>query len=322
MSLFRTAIDIKDIIAKMSERPVALGVEATNICNANCIFCGYQYLKRPKATLPVNLFKKAIDEFAALGGGDVSFAPTVGEPLMDPDFIEKIRYAKDKKNIKKTTFFTNGILINKIGARPIIGSGIDQIAVSIGGFDPQTYFRIFRVNHWHDVYIGIINLLKENELCHNRVNICIRLHSDIPIWRWIRTPAYAQLKRFRFGLMHNVFSDNIYYDNWGGLIKQESLSKAMPLRKCPKKIEPCLFLYTIPTILSNGDMTLCGCRDLNGDLVIGNIKDKSILEIWQDPAVKKIRHGFYASDYPKVCQDCSFYEDLSVFRKEKIKNLL
>jgi radical SAM protein with 4Fe4S-binding SPASM domain len=64
-------------------------------------------------------------------------------------------------------------------------------------------------------------------------------------------------------------------------------------------------------------MTLCGCRDLNGDseLVLGNIKDKSILEMWHDPRFKSIRSGFYLSEYPKICQACSFYNDLSYFRR-------
>lgn len=320
--LFRPLVNIGDLITKVSKKPIALGFEVTNSCNANCIFCGYQYLKRPKATLPMDLFKKAVDEFDAFGGGRVSFTPVVGEPLLDPNFLEKIKYAKAKKNISLEVFFTNGILINKIGARSIIRSGVDQIAVSIGAFDTQTYARIFRVNHWNDVYEGILNLLRENELCNNRVNISIRLHSDIGLRKLVKTPAYKELKRFRFGLMYNIYYSNIYYDNWGGLIKQENLSKTMNVRKSPKKIEPCLFLYTAPTILSNGDLTLCGCRDLNGDLVVGNIKDKPILEIWQDERVKNVRNGFYLSRYPRVCQGCSFYQDLSYFTEEKIRILL
>lgn len=319
--LIKPLVNTEDLIAKISRKPMSIGFEVTNICNANCIFCGYQYLKRQKATLSMDLFKKAIDEFDAFGGGVVSFTPIVGEPLIDPNFLEKIKYAKSKKNISLVVFFTNGILINKIGAKAIISSGVDQISVSMA-FDMQTYSRIFQVNHWNDVYEGILNLLRENELCNNRVNISIRLHSDIGLKKLLKTPAYKKLKRFRFGLMYNIYHSNIYYDNWGGLIKQEDLSGTMRLRKTPKKIEPCLFLYTAPTILSNGDLTLCGCRDLNGDLVVGNIKDKSILEMWQDERVEEIRNGFYSSRYPEICQGCSFYQDLSYFTEEKIRILL
>lgn len=310
-------VSIDDIIAKISDKPASIGFEVTNICNANCIFCAYQYLKRPKAILPMDLFKKAIDEFDAFGGGGIGFTPITGEALIDPNFIERIKYARSKRNISHTGFFTNGILINRVGARSIIATGVDEITVSLPGFDAETFLRIFRIDGWLDVYQGLVNLLQENELCKKRVKISIGLRSDVPLQRLLAAPAYKRIKKFKFDLQYNI-----HYDSWSGRIKQEALSGAMRLRKTPKKIEPCSYLFTGPMILSNGDMTLCGCRDLNGDsdLVLGNIKDKSILEMWHDRRVKSIRNGFYLSRYPKICQDCSFYSDLSCFRREKIKN--
>lgn len=312
-------VNIDDIISKISDKPTSIGFEVTNICNANCIFCAYQYLQRPKAILPMDLFKKVMDEFDAFGGGGIGFTPLVGDPLIDPNFIERIKYARSKRNISRIGFFTNGILINRIGARPIITSGVDEITVSIPGFDKETFFRIFRIDGWLDAYQGLVNLLQENKLCNNRVKISIGLRTDIPLQRLLKAPSYKKLKGFQFDLQYNT-----YYDSWSGRIKQEKLSGAMHLRKSPKKKEPCSLLFTSPMILSNGDMTLCGCRDLNGDseLVLGNIKDKSILEMWHDGRVKSMRNGFYLSRYPKICQDCSFYSDLSCFRREKIKNFL
>lgn len=319
MRLLKPLINIDDQIKKISKKPTSIGFQVTNTCNANCIFCGYQYLKTPKSILPMDLFRKAIDEFDAFGGGGIGLTPFVGEALLDPNFIERIKYARNKKNVSRMGFFTNGILINRVGARSIIRSGIDEITISIGGFDAESYSRIFRVNSWSLVIEGILNLLEENALYDNRVNICIGLRSDVSIWKLLGTPAYKMLKRFRFNLQYNI-----HYDSWSGRIKREELRGAMRLRKQPKKNEPCSLLYTGPIILSNGDMALCGCRDLNGDseLVLGNIKDKTILEMWQDPAVDIIRKGFYSSRYPKVCRDCSFYNDLSCFRKEKARILL
>lgn len=313
-------VSIDDVLDRISEKPTHMGFEVTNICNAKCVFCGYQYLKRPKTILPTDLFKKAIDEFDAFGGGSLGFNPVVGDPLIDPNIIERIQYARSKKNIRRIGLFTNGILINRIGAKEIISSGVNDIIISIGGFDHETYSRVFRVNRWDSVYEGLLNLLKENELCNNKVSICIALRSDIPIWESLRKPAYRNLRRYKFDLQFNL----LHFDNWSGRIKQEHLTGTMRLRNLPKKSEPCSILYRVPKILSNGNMTLCGCRDLNGDseLVLGNIRDKSILEMWRDPRVEDIRKGFYSSRYPTVCHDCSMYNDLSFFRKEKLKALL
>lgn len=310
-------VNIDDLIARISDRPTSLGFEVANICNANCIFCAYQYMERPKTILTFDLFKKAIDEFNAFGGGGLGFTPISGDPLIDPGFIDKIKYARNKKNISRIGFFTNGILINRVGAHSIITSGVDEITVSLPGFDIQTFLRILRVDQWQQVYQGLINLLQENELANNRVNISIGLRSDLSLEKLLAAPAYKKISKFKFDLQYNI-----YYDSWSGKIKQEALSGSMRLRKAPKKTEPCALLFTSPMILSNGDLTLCGCHDLNADsdLVLGNIKDKSILEMWHDDRVKKVRNGFYLSQYPKICQDCSAYNDLSCFRAEKIKN--
>ncbi|HAH21871.1 MAG TPA: hypothetical protein DCL49_13345 [Candidatus Omnitrophica bacterium] len=308
-------IDLDDVLAKISQKPTSLGFQVTNICNANCVFCGYQYLKSSKGILSMDLFKKAVDEFNCFGGGNITFTPIVGEPLIDPSFIEKIKYARSRQNIAHISFFTNGILINRMDARDIITSGVNSVTISIGGFDAETYLRAYRVNHWNDVYEGLLNILKENKLRGNRVDIHIGLRSDAPLSRLLGEPAYKELRRFKFKLEYNI-----HYDSWSGRIKQQDLKGIMRLRRPLKKTEPCWLLYSGPTILSNGDMTLCGCRDLDGDaeFVLGNIKDKTILEMWRDQRVGNIRKGFYSSRYPEMCRNCSFYNDLSPLRKEKL----
>lgn len=311
-------VNIDEVLAAISVKPAHLGIEVTNICNANCIFCGYQYLERPKAVLPMDLFKKGIDEFDAWGGGSVGFNPVVGDSLVAPDILERIRYARSKRNIGRIGLFSNGIQIDDVGAAALVTSGLDDITVSIGGFDRETYARIFRVDRWDRVREGILSLLKENESSGGHLRVCIALRSDVPIWESLRKPAYKEMERYRFDLEFNIR----HFDNWSGRIKGEDLTGTMRLRDLPRKREPCSVLYRALKILSNGDVTLCGCRDLNGDseLVLGNIRGRSLHEMWHDPRVEEMRSGFYFSRYPAICQDCSMYEDLAFFRQKKIQS--
>ena len=79
------------IVLKMMEsRYGHLGIEPTNICNANCTFCGYRFLKKSKSTMSLDLFKKTVDDYASQGGGVLSLTPTVGDPLVDGKILEKI----------------------------------------------------------------------------------------------------------------------------------------------------------------------------------------------------------------------------------------
>jgi len=106
-------VPVKFIIKGLKLHPTTLFIELTNICNANCIYCGYRFMKRKKGIMDMKLFKKFIDEFDNAGGGDISLTGIVGDPLIDPNIIEKIRYARAKDNIRNIRFSTNGILLKK-----------------------------------------------------------------------------------------------------------------------------------------------------------------------------------------------------------------
>ena len=65
----------------------------TNICNAKCSFCAYPKVVANKTLqtgiMPFDVFKKAVDEWAAVGGQSLDLTPVVGDPLVDPGLLEK-----------------------------------------------------------------------------------------------------------------------------------------------------------------------------------------------------------------------------------------
>jgi len=79
----------------------------TNICNAKCTFCAYPKVvgqqNPPDRHHAVRRFKKAVDEWAAVGGQSLDLTPVVGDPLVDPGLLEKIDYAVNTP-ISKTWF--------------------------------------------------------------------------------------------------------------------------------------------------------------------------------------------------------------------------
>ncbi|MDE3156919.1 MAG: radical SAM protein, partial [Acidobacteriota bacterium] len=74
--------------------PPKLSIETTNICNANCVFCANRVMERRKQPLDMDLFRKAVDEFAAMGGVEIDFNATIGDPLLDPKLLERARYVR------------------------------------------------------------------------------------------------------------------------------------------------------------------------------------------------------------------------------------
>jgi len=101
----------------------ALTIETVNICNANCIFCGYQYMKRKKQLMGDETFKKAIGDFVMIGG-DLHLTVVVGDPLLDPKFVERISYARSFSCIKNISTITNCLNLHKIGAKVTLQSRV------------------------------------------------------------------------------------------------------------------------------------------------------------------------------------------------------
>src|SRR5262249_10079280 len=99
----------------MALRPWELHLELTNLCNANCVFCPYQFQERETKMMPEEVFRKAADDFVASGGGSVGLTPIVGDALIHPDFVARVRYLRSLPKIDRIWVTTNAILLHKHG---------------------------------------------------------------------------------------------------------------------------------------------------------------------------------------------------------------
>ena len=58
-------------------------VELSSICNANCVFCAYQFFpkNREKKFMPEDIFKKVVQEVKASKVQRICLQPDLGEPV-------------------------------------------------------------------------------------------------------------------------------------------------------------------------------------------------------------------------------------------------
>jgi hypothetical protein len=75
--------------------PDIVQIESTNLCNAKCVFCPRDEMHRRQGVMDFDLFRKVVDECAALGITHVR-VHNYGEPFLDKQLVEKVRYAKSK----------------------------------------------------------------------------------------------------------------------------------------------------------------------------------------------------------------------------------
>src|SRR5512143_1147940 len=117
--------------------PEIVQIESTNICNAKCVFCPRDEMHRRQGVMSVELFRKVVDECAALGITHVRMH-NYGEAFIDRKLVEKIRYAK-ARGIQEVGVITNGSLITDDIARGIVEAGLDAINISVDASGKEVF---------------------------------------------------------------------------------------------------------------------------------------------------------------------------------------
>lgn len=303
--------------------PNLIFFDVTNICNAKCTFCAYTKAIDPKGTMPFDIFKKSVDDYVSISDKDISFTPTIGDPLIDPGLLEKIDYAVNSSGANKVYLYTNGIMLTKnMLYKHLIESGIYGINISTAGTNKDIYEAVYQVPVYHKVIDGIHKLLAFNKEKGEPVNICLQFRLSTRPNAVLNSPDFNKyIKPF---LSDKVTIDfNGTYDNWGGVITEDVFVGNMRLKKGMKiKRVPCDQTFEV-SILLDGSVRLCGCRmksTVFDDLVVGNIMNQTLKDIFYGKLTKAVRQRFLDGNLPEVCKDCSWYRPVtkeSLYRRMK-----
>jgi MoaA/NifB/PqqE/SkfB family radical SAM enzyme len=294
-----------------------VNVGTTNICNAKCAFCAY-----PRAVangtlltgvMTMATFQNIISGRAGLGGKVLDFTPVVGEPLIDPGLVEKIRFAR-ASGIATISFTTNGILLDHHDVyKKLVDEKVSAIYISIGATEAKQYQRVYGVDQYPRVISGLRHLLEYNRQSGEPVYINIRFrNAQRPSTILASKDFVEHIKPFLSARVEVNFT--VDFDNWGGAIRQEELPGTMRLRKSRPEIKiPCAALYGF-SIRHDGSVRLCGCRmkfsDLD-DLVVGNVNQQSLEDISRSAQTQKIIAGFYRGERPATCRCCLLYTPIT-----------
>ncbi len=290
----------------------------TNICNAKCSFCAYPKVVANKTlqtgVMTFEIFKKAVDEWAAIGGQWLDLTPVVGDPLVDPGLLKKVDYAVNQARIKSVALTTNAILLNRNDIyKKLIDLGINNIFISTQGASQEAYEKVYGVKHYPEVISGIRNLLEYNFKKGESASIVIRFRNSEKPSQIVRSKDFIeQIKPFLSAKVRINFT--VDFDNWGGTIIEEDMSGFMKLRKLPPALAlPCQSLFSF-VVRHDGHVRLCGCRLVRNDmddLVVGDIHDKSLQEISKSSETWDIIKGFYFGKRPETCRACTFYRPVN-----------
>ena len=303
--------EIHEHLNKVRALPLQLHIEGTNICNAKCAFCAYPQMERAKETMPLDIFRRVVDEYVSMGGRFVSLTPIVGDPFVDPLIFERLDYLNEYPEIEGFYLFTNAILMKPNVSERLLKYGKKlNLSVSWGGFDKDTYKKIMGVNCFERVCSNIESFIEAKKRTNSPLNLTIGVRCPREMCKgemWDKLCIYENE-----GLL-NLDGHQIQYDSWAGKIKPEILREiGLQPARMPYKKGACHLLYAKPVILANGKVNACACRDVETELIIGDIHESSLNDIWTSQALDNIIESHENNDFPDVCKRCTFYT--SVYR--------
>lgn len=291
-------------------RPWNLHIETTNACNADCVFCAYQHMNRRKQIMSMQVYEKALADYVAMGGGNLMLTVIVGDPLLDPDFIEKVRMARAEPSIRSIETITNGIALDRLGVRELVTSGIDKVLISTAGFDRDSYVELYRTKKYAKMRDNVLDLLRVNRELGSRVEVTIGFRTNRSLKQVLSDPDFQPVKEFA-----PKIEFTFAFGNWQGLIDVERLPQGFVAKEKPEQHEPCAWLYDGPIVYANGDVGMCGCSDIDAtsELVVGSILEHPLIEIWRSERVRRMRADFVTRP-PAICSNCSVYRSLDDLR--------
>lgn len=288
-------------------KPLFLIIENTNICNAQCVICSHKDMKREKGVMSTDLYKRIIDEMELLNISQLQLAE-MGEPLLDPNLTERVKYAS-KKSIR-VRIFTNGSLVSSTLAKNLIDSGLSEITFSIDDVVQEDYERIRYPLKYH----AVIENLKRLFLLR------VRLHKKTPIISIAinsidKTAAkLRQYREYRFIKEHSDFikicSREMIHDWSEEYIDNKEIKRyAQEARRLP-----CRRLWTDMTVFWDGRVPLC-CIDYEGKNILGDTNKQSISEIWRGKLLAQTRDVHLRGEYKSIplCNNCLLRYDWWVF---------
>ena len=297
--------------------PISVSFEPTTSCNLRCPECpsGLRSFTRPTGMLQKDFFRETIDDIHQHLLYLIFYFQ--GEPYLNPEFLDMVKYASSKNIYTATS--TNAHYITDEVAKKTVESGLDRLIISIDGTTQEVYQQ-YRVGG---------NLNKVIEGTKKIVQWRKALNSKTPFIFFqflVVKPNEHQLEEIKqlakeIGVDEVRFKTAQVYDyetDPNQLIpnneKYSRYKKGKDGKYKPKNklVNRCWKLWHANVITWDGLVVPC-CFDKDATHQLGNIKNESFKNIWNNSNYKQFRTELMKSRKNiDICANCS--EGASVWK--------
>jgi radical SAM protein with 4Fe4S-binding SPASM domain len=302
-------------------RSIYLGIETVNTCNNKCIICAYVEQERPKRTLPMELFRKALTDYEEIGGGYVTLTPLVGDIFMDkllPDRMEFIRTAPGITGVGVTT---NGAMAHRFDDAELtqIVRGFSRISLSVYGIEQEENETITRRTTFPQMIDGMRRIITFAEKPISLEFRLLNKRSKHYLFDWLWREVVPDMDEREFARKVRINSAITDYSNWG-IYDQKNNPLPSDAKwyafEAQQSRPQCLVPMFGCMVFSDGSVSFCACDNFNNvpELRLGNIAEHSLAELYNSEQAAALwnweKHGT-----PEFCKNCTFHIPVDILKE-------
>ena len=289
--------------------PVSIAIEPTTACNLRCPECpsGLRSFSRPTGNLKSDFFRQLIDELHR----EVFYLTFYfqGEPYINPDFLEMVKYAHQKGIYTATS--TNAHFLNDENAKKTIESGLDRLIISIDGTTQETYEAYRKQGKLSNVIQGAKNIVKwKKQLKSKTPHIIFQFlvvkpneHQIPEVYELAKEIGVDEVK-LKTAQIYDFEQGNPLIptiDKYARYAKQEDGTykiKNQLLNHCWKLWHSCVITW-------DGLVVPC-CFDKDATHQLGDTKESSFRDIWFGDTYQNFRKELLGGrDQIDICTNCT-----------------
>ena len=271
--------------------PKKFAVEICAECNLACAMCHHPRMRRPKGTMPFQLWMQCADQIAQISPATECWFSFCGEPLLQPELLVRMLDYGKQVGLRSLNVNTNGMPLTRVVADRLLSSGADLIVVGIDGFSAPVYEKI-RIGGNRDILYSNVEYLVEARRAR-------AAGPEIQV-QFIEMPENAhELQLFAdYWLARGATVKVRNQLSWGGQFTARLLDSR-------EERIPCPWAITMMHVFWDGRVPRCP-GDTEGEEGSGNAWHEPLADLWAKLSGYREKHLDHRFDeLPDRCQTCT-----------------
>jgi len=249
-------------------------------------------MKRKHVTMPLELHRKIVDEAATIPLFDLFTITGLGEPLLDKDLVEKVRYAREKFDPKVCIdVYTNGSFLTVEKAQELADAGLGTLMISLNAVRAVRRREIMGLDDFDRVVKTIREIM---EKLKGKMSIVVK---GIVTKDLMEGDEQIQFMKKWGGRVEEGGHAFLHLEgNWAGKIYKVRTTQTMP---CSRALGAIM-------VLADGRVCLC-CQDAEGEVIFGDLNHDTLRNIYQSREYVKLRQAHIEEKRSTLflCKDCA-----------------